>query len=290
MVSALGYEHLRRHGLRHTGLRWFADAGVSVHRLQKIGDLMTMGGIATTGWFIWQWRKAGAGPATPTPEDHAAAAPVELAPAVSIVTDPAQLALMWPALGLGSPERGWPNITAAAYTEAGMARCGGSRGGRLDHDGASKSSMKNSLAVLVRVMEQAVRDGPRETNPARVRGWQKLYQQIEDELDDPRSLALPNWSGLVTLADALVERSADRYQGWGDVVIFAAGTASRIGEVSGCRVGDIDTETWTWQVRRQTPLPGGMADKGDEGQPCTLGPVDRGGSAFGGQASRCCQA
>ncbi|WP_051132790.1 FtsK/SpoIIIE domain-containing protein [Nocardia paucivorans] len=86
-----------------------------------LGDLMTMGGIATTGWFMWQWRKAGAGPAVPTPEDHAAAAPVELRTAVSIVTDPAQLALMWPALGLGSPERGWPNITAAAYTEAGMA-------------------------------------------------------------------------------------------------------------------------------------------------------------------------
>ncbi len=134
------------------------------------------------------------------------------------------------------------------------------------NDGAGKSTVKNSLAVLVRVMEQAVRDEIRETNPARVRGWQKLYQQIEDELDDPRSLALPNWSALVTLADALVARSADRYQGWGDVVIFAACTASRIGEVSGCRVGDIDTDTWTWRVRRQTtPGPGGMEDKGTKG-------------------------
>ncbi|MFD8246944.1 tyrosine recombinase XerC [Nocardia sp. NPDC059691] len=134
------------------------------------------------------------------------------------------------------------------------------------NDGAGKSTVKNSLAVLVRVMEQAVRDAIRETNPARVRGWQKLYQQIEDELDDPRSLALPNWSALVTLADALVARSADRYQGWGDVVIFAACTASRIGEVSGCRVGDIGTDTWTWRVRRQTtPGPGGMEDKGTKG-------------------------
>ncbi|WP_328411928.1 tyrosine-type recombinase/integrase [Nocardia sp. NBC_00403] len=133
-------------------------------------------------------------------------------------------------------------------------------------DGVSKSTVKNSLAVLVRVMEQAVRDEIREKNPAHIRGWQKLYQQIEDELDDPRSLALPNWTALVTLADALVERSADRYQGWGDVVIFAGCTASRIGEVSGCRVGDIDTKTWTWQVRRQTtPSPGGMDDKGTKG-------------------------
>ncbi len=133
-------------------------------------------------------------------------------------------------------------------------------------DGVGKSSVKNSLAVLVRVMEQAVRDGLRETNPARVRGWQKLYQQIEDELDDLRALALPNWTALTTLADALVQRSADRYRGWGDVVIFAACTASRIGEVSGCRVGDIDTDTWTWRVRRQTtPSPGGMEDKGTKG-------------------------
>ncbi|MEV6279109.1 site-specific integrase [Nocardia sp. NPDC051832] len=28
--------HLRRHDLRHTGLTWFADAGVPLHRLQQI--------------------------------------------------------------------------------------------------------------------------------------------------------------------------------------------------------------------------------------------------------------
>ncbi|MGV9675459.1 hypothetical protein ACWDSJ_09295 [Nocardia sp. NPDC003482] len=63
-----------------------------------------------------------------------------------------------------------------------------------------------------------------------------------------------------------MQRSADRYQGWGDVVIFAACTAARIGEVSGCRVRDIDPESWTWRVRRQTtPSPGGLDDKGTEG-------------------------
>ncbi|MCN0152068.1 hypothetical protein NDQ86_08150 [Salinispora arenicola] len=36
MVTALGYEHLRRHDLRHTGLTWMADAGVPVHVLRKI--------------------------------------------------------------------------------------------------------------------------------------------------------------------------------------------------------------------------------------------------------------
>ncbi|MFD6390889.1 tyrosine-type recombinase/integrase [Nocardia sp. NPDC060259] len=36
VVEKLGYEHLRRHDLRHTGLTWMADAGVSLHVLQKI--------------------------------------------------------------------------------------------------------------------------------------------------------------------------------------------------------------------------------------------------------------
>ena len=60
-------------------------------------------------------------------------------------------------------------------------------------DQSSRSTIKNSLAILVRVMEQAVRDGIIVRNPARVTGWQRDYQQAEDELDDPRSLALPDW-------------------------------------------------------------------------------------------------
>jgi integrase len=126
---------------------------------------------------------------------------------------------------------------------------------------------KNSLAVLVRVMEQALRDGIIDRNPARVTGWQREYKLAEDELDDPRALALPNWDALSALAHALVTRSADRYQGWGDAVIFEACTAARIGEVSGCLVRDIDTKEWIWTVRRQTtPSPGGLADKNTKGK------------------------
>ncbi|MFI6497813.1 hypothetical protein [Nonomuraea typhae] len=47
-----------------------------------------------------------------------------------------------------------------------------------------------------------------------------------------------------------MERSADSYEGWGDVVIFAGCTAALIGEVAGVRRGDINTATWT--VHRQT--------------------------------------
>jgi hypothetical protein len=58
-------------------------------------------------------------------------------------------------------------------------------------DECGRSTVKNSLAVLVRVMEQAVRDGLLDRNPARITGWQREYARAEDELDDPRSLALP---------------------------------------------------------------------------------------------------
>jgi integrase len=115
-------------------------------------------------------------------------------------------------------------------------------------DECGQSTVKNTLAVLVRVMEQAVRDGLIDRNPAHVTGWQQEYKRAEDELDDPRSLALPDWHTLTRLADALVSASADNYCGWGDVVLFAACTAARIGEVSGCRVKDIVKSRVWWRV------------------------------------------
>jgi integrase len=134
-------------------------------------------------------------------------------------------------------------------------------------DECGRSSVKNTIAVLVRVMEQALRDGIIDRNPARVTGWQQEYKRAEDELDDPRSLALPDWHTLTRLADALVDRSHGQFRGWGDVVLFAACTAARIGEVSGCRVKDINTDDWTWNIRRQTtPGPGGLIDKGTKGK------------------------
>lgn len=100
--------------------------------------------------------------------------------------------------------------------------------------------------------------------------------------DDPRSLALPSWDDLVRLALNLVNRSADRYAGWGDVVTFAASTAARIGEVSGIRKGDIDCDTWIWTVRRQTTTgPGGLIDKGTKGT-SSGGSDHRGNPADGG--------
>ncbi len=141
-------------------------------------------------------------------------------------------------------------------------------------DECGRSTVKNSIAILVRVLEQAVRDGIIDRNPARISGWQREYQQAEDELDDPRTLALPDWETLCALADALVAASAGRYAGWGDVVKFEAGTAARIGEVSGVQAQDIDRDRWMWTVRRQTtPGPGGLIDKGTKGKRARTVPI-----------------
>lgn len=58
------------------------------------------------------------------------------------------------------------------------------------------------------------------------------------------------------------------------MILFAACTAARIGEVSGCRVGDLNTDTWTWTVRRQTTTsPGGLIDKGTKGKRARVVPL-----------------
>ncbi|MEV0108640.1 FtsK/SpoIIIE domain-containing protein [Nocardia sp. NPDC050799] len=83
-------------------------------------DLFILGGsAAATAYTLWRWRRLD-GVTDPASADETAGVPVELGPAASIVTDSAQLALMWPALGLGSWENGYPTITAATLTDAGM--------------------------------------------------------------------------------------------------------------------------------------------------------------------------
>jgi integrase len=49
VVTRLGYEHLRRHDLRHTGFTWMADAGVKVHILRKIA---AHGSLSTTQRYL----------------------------------------------------------------------------------------------------------------------------------------------------------------------------------------------------------------------------------------------
>ncbi|MFF3109336.1 tyrosine-type recombinase/integrase [Kitasatospora sp. NPDC057904] len=117
-------------------------------------------------------------------------------------------------------------------------------------------------------------DGILERSPAHITGWQREYQQVEDELRDPHSLALRDWDALTELAGALVAASCNRYRRWGDVVVRSACTATRIGEVSGVRARDVDTDKWLLTCRRQTiPAPGGLVDKHTKGRLARLIPI-----------------
>lgn len=49
VVAKLGYEYLRRHALRHTGLTWMADADVPLHHLQQIAG---HGSLTTTQRYL----------------------------------------------------------------------------------------------------------------------------------------------------------------------------------------------------------------------------------------------
>lgn len=83
-------------------------------------DLLLLGGSAAlSAGMLLRWRHLD-GKHQRTNPHPATTVPMDLAPAASIVTDSAQLALMWPALGLGSWESGYPNITAADFTDSGM--------------------------------------------------------------------------------------------------------------------------------------------------------------------------
>ena len=73
-------------------------------------------------------------------------------------------------------------------------------------------------------------------------GWRFRGAPCRDVLVIVRA-ALPDWESRELLAAELVAHSHDRFAGWGEVVMFAAATAARIGEVSGVRVRDIDTRT-----------------------------------------------
>ncbi|XVV05950.1 tyrosine-type recombinase/integrase [Actinosynnema sp. CA-248983] len=49
VVTQLGFDHLKRHSLRHTGLTWMADAGVPVHHVQRIAG---HGSLTTTQRYL----------------------------------------------------------------------------------------------------------------------------------------------------------------------------------------------------------------------------------------------
>lgn len=131
-----------------------------------------------------------------------------------------------------------------------------------------RSIIKNSTAALVLVLDEAVRDGLIDRNPAKDRARRtagKAGIVADKETDSPRDLALPDVPTLEQLVERLVD--AGGHQSWGDIAMVLATTALRISEAAGLRVGDIDFNKGLIRVVRQTyPGRGGLVTKTTKGR------------------------
>jgi integrase len=131
-----------------------------------------------------------------------------------------------------------------------------------------RSTVKNSVSALVLVLDEAVRDGVINRNPAKDRARRRTVGRSPDfdrDAYNPRDLALPDVATLDRLVAGVV--AAGRHQSYGDMVTILATTALRISEVSGLRVGDVNLERGLLTVARQTyPGRGGLVDKQTKGR------------------------
>ena len=139
-----------------------------------------------------------------------------------------------------------------------------------------RSTVKNTVAPLVLVLDEAVRDGLIPRNPAmdraRRRSGGRSFGSSDSGAASPRDLALPDVVALDRLVERVAATGAD--QCWGDMVTILATTALRISEVSGLQVGDIDLVRGLLHVERQTyPGRGGLVTKQTKGRRRRMVPI-----------------
>lgn len=124
------------------------------------------------------------------------------------------------------------------------------------------STIKNSIAPLVRVLDEAVRDGLLPINPAKNRAKRSLnrnaFRAQSAEQASPRAHAIPDMKTLTKLAQACGKVG----QPYSDFVMLAALLAARSSEVSGLQVGDVRFEKNLVVIARQIfPGKGGLVTK-----------------------------
>jgi len=129
------------------------------------------------------------------------------------------------------------------------------------------STIKNSIAPLVRVLDEAVRDGLSPINPAKNRAKRSLnrnafrLQPAEDT--SPRARAIPDMGTLTNLAEAC----GKIHQSYSNFVVLAALLAARSSEVSGLQAGDVRFDKNVVVIARQTyPGKGGLITKQTKGR------------------------
>lgn len=125
------------------------------------------------------------------------------------------------------------------------------------------STIKTSIAALVRVLDVAVRDEVIPSNPAKNRARRTLSQQSALTPGSLRALAVPDMETLNKIADAC----AEVHQSYSDHVILCAMLCARGSEVAGLEVGDIDWVNRIVKIERQIyPGKGGLVTKQTKGR------------------------
>lgn len=127
----------------------------------------------------------------------------------------------------------------------------------------SASTIKNSIAPLVRVLDEAVRDDIININPAKHRARRNLGKHVTQTAGALRAHAIPDFATLRTLADAC----GQVHQSYSDHVMLAALLAARGSEVAGLHAGDIDWNNRVVTIQRQHyPGKGGLVLKQTKGR------------------------
>ncbi len=127
----------------------------------------------------------------------------------------------------------------------------------------SASTIKNSIAPLVRVLDEAVRDDAISINPAKHRARRNLGNNVTHTTGTLRQYALPDLATLRKLAKAC----GKVHQAYSDHVMFASLLAARGSEVANLQVGDVDWDNRIVWIRRQHyPGKGGLVVKKTKGR------------------------
>ena len=117
----------------------------------------------------------------------------------------------------------------------------------------STSTLKNTVAALTKVLDEAVRDEIIATNPARARAKRR-----SEPTRTPSAHKIPTLAKVIELAGAC----SSVHSVYGDFVLLCALLAARSSEVAGLLVGDIDWERELVTIARQHfPGAGGLSVK-----------------------------
>jgi len=118
----------------------------------------------------------------------------------------------------------------------------------------SRSTLKNTIAALTRVLDEAVRDEIIARNPVRDRAHRRYRMQAAPQRQTP----IPS----LTDVEGIAATCAETHQGYADHVTISALLAARSSEVTRLLVGDVD---WTRKLvtiqRQRFPGSGGLTIK-----------------------------